>query len=128
MKNEEIIPRSIEGDWDWCETSMNLPERGWTPIKENEKGEHIWSFIGDKMMVSKEWDFLRYVVEYGYDPEKLRLSLKGHQLNNKAEPEMLVEEYYRVEFVSPTEMYLYDLENVAIGKEEESLRLLLRKI
>ena len=126
MEINEVTPRSIEGDWDWREISSNQPE-GWTTILEKSKREHIWGFIGDKMMISTEGDYLRYVVEYCYDPDKLRLSLRGHQLDDKAEPEILVQEEYRVEFVSPTEMYLYDLEDVEPG-EEESLRLTLRKV
>lgn len=130
MKNEEIIPRSIEGDWDWREISSNQ-SKGWTVILKRPEREHIWGFTGKENMISTERngerEWIRYVVRYHYDPDKLRLTLDGYQLDNKGEPETRVQEHYRVEFVSPTEMYLYDLEDVEPG-EAESLRLMLHKL
>ena len=132
MEINEVTPRSIEGDWDWREISSNSP-KGWDTILERPERGHIWGFIGQENMISTERDgdgereWIRYAVRYHYDPDKLRLTLDGYQLDDKGEPETRVQEHYRVEFVSPTEMYLYDLEDVEPG-EEESLRLTLRKV
>ena len=126
MKKIESIPHSIEGDWDWRETCAHLPE-GWITLQKKSKGEHIWGFIGSDMMLSTENNQLWYVIEYRYDPDQLRLTLNGWLLDDHAEREMLVREEYRVEFANPSEMYLYDLEDVEAG-EEELLRLTLRRI
>ena len=126
MKKMEFIPRSIEGDWDWRQTCANQPE-GWITLQNKPEGEHIWSFIGNGTMISTEKGQLWYVVEYRYDPDLLYLSLNGWLLDSRAKREMLVREESRVEFPGPSEMYLYDLEDVEPG-EEELLRLTLCKV
>ncbi len=126
MKKEEITPRSIEGDWDWRETSAKQAD-GWATIETKPEGDHIWHFIGDDTMLSTEKEWMRYVVKYRFDPEKLRLSLDGWQLDDKGERESLIRKRYRVEFPNHSELYLYDLEDVAPG-EAEALRLRLRKV
>ncbi len=126
MKKMEMIPRSIEGDWDWRRTCANQPE-GWITLQNKPEGEHIWNFIGNGTMISTENGRLRYVVEYRYDPDQLRLTLNGWLIDSHAERKMLVREEYRVEFPGPSEMYLYDLEDVEPG-EEELLRLTFRKV
>ena len=127
MKKTEMIPRSIEGDWDWRRTYANLP-KGWTLLEEKSKGEHVWSFIGNKgTMLSTENGRLRYVAEYRYRPDALRLALVGWRLDKRGEREMRICEWYRVEFPDPAEMHLYDLEDIEPG-EEELLRLVLRKV
>ncbi len=134
MKKFETVPRSIEGDWDWGETSINLPE-GWVVLEEKPAHDHIWSFLRDGTMLSRENGRLRYVVKYRYDSDLLCLILNGWQLDSLGELETLIYEIYRVEFLPlapdadqvPAKMHLYDLEDVQPG-EEESLRLTLRRI
>ena len=125
MTKNETAPRSIEGDWDWRETSINLPE-GWIVFEKKPYGCHVWSFLGGGIMLSREAGRLRYVVEYRYNPDELRLALNGWQLDDRGERETPVRETYRVEFPGPAEMYLYDLDDLHPG-EEESLRLKFRK-
>jgi hypothetical protein len=127
MKTNEIAPRSIEGDWDWRTIDSNVTD-GWKTILEKPEKEHVWSFAADKTMVSREGDHILFEVEYDYDPDNMRLSLDGRRFFDEGKTDVPVEEYYRVEFASPAEMYLYDLDGVEVGNEEESLRLLLRKI
>lgn len=126
MKKSEAKPLGVEGDWDWCEIAANLPG-GWIILENKPKGSHTWGFIGNDIMISNERAYVRYVVKYRYDPEKLRLTLYGHSLDDKGEPEILIKENYRVEFPASTEMFLYDLDDVEPG-EEESLRLRFRRI
>ena len=126
MKNEEITPRTIEGDWDWRETDACLRGR-WMTLEEKPTGDHIWSFIGNGTMLSQEWGQLRYVATYRFDFEQLRLALDGWSLDDRGERRAIIRERYRVEFPSPFEMLLYDLEDVEPGTEE-TRRLKFRKL
>ena len=125
MKNEEIGPRTIEGDWDWREINANLNGK-WVTLEEKPAGDHVWSFIGNSTMLSQAWEQLRYVATYRFDPVKLLLALDGWRLDRHCEREMIIRERYRMEFPSPSEMLLYDLEDVEPGTEE-TRRLKLRK-
>lgn len=84
-------------------------------------------FLWGGMMLSQENGRLRYIADYNYSPDELRLTLKGWQLDNHGEQEMRIDEIYRVEFPDPAEMLLYDLEDVQSG-EMEFLRLTLRRV
>lgn len=127
MKNIEITPYLIEGEWDWREISANMTQ-GWVTLSEMCKAAHIWCFRADGVMTSKEDGHPRYVVKFLFDHQRLRLTLDGYLINNQGEPHTLIYEQYRVEFTTPSELYLYDLEDVEVGQEEESLRLKFQKI
>lgn len=126
MKKHEITPYSIEGDWDWRDISVSMPQ-GWIPLTEMCKGEHIWCFRADGIMTSKENGRTRYVVKYMFDFERLSLILDGYQMNNNGEPHTLIYEQYRIKFNTLSELYLYDREDVEAG-EEETLRLKFCKV
>lgn len=127
MKNNEISPYMIEGEWDWRDISAGMPQ-GWVTLAEMCKGEHIWCFRADGVMTSQENGRTRYVVKYLFNHEKLLLILDGYLINNEGEPHTLIYEQYRVKFSTLSEFYLYDQEDVIIGLEEESLRLRFQKI
>jgi hypothetical protein len=126
MTKIEAKPRIIEGEWDWREISMNLA-KGWVPVDEKSEREHIWCFRADGLMKSQENNQTVYDVEYHFDQKKMRLKLNGSLLNADGKPKSRIDEFYRVEFISPSEMFLYDLEGVEQG-ETESLRMMFRKI
>jgi len=127
MKNIEITPYVIEGEWDWRDISAGMPQ-GWITLSEMCKGEHIWCFRADGVMTSQENGRTRYIVKYLFDYKKLMLILDGYLINNEGEPHTLIYEQYRVEFNTLSEFYLYDQEDVIIGMEKESLRLRFHKI
>ena len=127
MKNVEINPYAIEGEWDWRDVSAGMPQ-GWIPLMELCKREHIWCFRADGVMTSKENGRSRYIVRYQLDCDRSMLVLDGYMINNEGEPHTLIYEKYRVEFITPAELHLYDQEDVAVGLEKESLRLRFRKI
>ena len=97
MKNIEITPYTIEGEWNWCDISAGMPQ-GWLTLAEMCKGEHIWCFRADRVMTSQENGRTRYVVKYLFDHKKLMLTLDGYLVNNEGEPHTLIYEQYRVEF------------------------------
>ncbi len=125
MKEDVTAPRSIEGDWDWRETCVDR-QGEWVALEDSPAGGHHWSFIGDNTMAYDEGSLTRSICEYRYDPDNLRLTLKGFYLDDKGEPRSKIVQTYRVEFPVPSEIYLYESEGDEPG--EGSLRLTLRKI
>ncbi len=126
MTKIEAKPRIIEGEWDWREISMNLA-KGWVPVDEKMEGEHIWCFRADGLMKSEENNRTAYDVEYHFDQKRMRLVLDGRLIDIDGKSKSRIYETYRVEFPSPSEMLLYDLEDVGPG-EVESLRLRLIRV
>ncbi len=121
MTKIEAKPRIIEGEWDWRDISINLPG-GWIVLDNKPEGEHIWCFRADGLMKSRMDGQIVYDVEYHFDSKRMRLTLYGWQLCRDGAPKNRIYETYRVEFPSPSEMLLYDLEEVEPG-EMELLRL-----
>jgi hypothetical protein len=115
MKKYEITPRSIEGLWD-CRGIFYRHAEQWFDFGEIPKGYNVWRFTGE-MMISREDGQIRYVVEYNFMPEKMLLTLAGRELDYDGKPNSLVRETYRVDFPTPSEMHLYDRENVKPGEE-----------
>lgn len=128
MKKDVVVPRTIEGDWDWRETRVNR-QGEWVALENSPADGHIWRFIGDNTMSCDEGDRTRSICESRYDPDNLLLTLKGFYLDDKGEPQSKIVQTYRVEFPAPSEMYLYELDDDEPGAEESlRLTLTLRKI
>ena len=85
MKKDRTTPCDIKGDWDWCGISTNRAG-GWVDLPhETPKGDHVWSFIGNGTMLSKEADVLRYVADYHYDRDRSWLAFDGWKLDDRGE-------------------------------------------
>lgn len=127
MKKDEITPDTIAGEWDWREISAFISKQ-WVVMSKLYEGEHVWRFGADGVMISHEHGRMKYVVKYRFDHDKLRLVLNGHTVDDEGKPHTLIQERYRVEFKSPSELVLYDLEDVLYASGGESLRLRFRRI
>ncbi len=119
---------TIIGEWEWHTTEMNFLPGGWAIMSELLPDEHIWHFHPERERMTSYYNGdICYDCHAFFSAKHNRLTLEGYTFDRDGNPDLLINEEYRVEFPSPDEMILYDLEDVAIGLEDESPRLCFRR-
>jgi len=119
----------LSGKWQSVNIGMLL-HSGWEILKHYQEDEMVWSFSLDGIVstvTTNKFESPVIYASYLYKKDEKFLMIDGHDLDRDGNIHARIIECYRIEFVSPDEIYLYDLEDVEVEPDDYSLRIHLKR-
>lgn len=127
------------GKWRIAALYANVVGQGWTLFKEYEPDEFTWgfteslrltfpagTFVYSGKMLEQIKDGKDFLTEFSYFAEDRQLYIDRSDYAEDGFCNICINDRYRVEQISPAELWLYDLEDVE--KEPEDYRFRIKAI